>query len=117
MHHVSRCRCEQCVLKLRVPSAARIPQSTVVNCAKVQPLCQQHNLVHAAAHGWDMDALWQGMESVWTLSWLGHGCAVGRDLHYEGAQSLHPRRQHHAAKRGCLHVVFCGAMSGPSAKP
>ena len=26
---------------------------------------------------WDMDALWEGMESVWTLSWLGHGCGNG----------------------------------------
>ena len=30
-------------------------------------------------HGWDMDPLWERMQSVWTLSWLGHGCCVGTD--------------------------------------
>ena len=24
-------------------------------------------------YGWDKDALWERMESVWMLSWLGHG--------------------------------------------
>ena len=26
-----------------------------------------------------MDALWERMESVWTLTWLAHGCCVGTD--------------------------------------
>ena len=26
-----------------------------------------------------MDAMWQRMEFVWTLSWLAHGCSVGTD--------------------------------------
>ena len=30
-------------------------------------------------HGWAMDALWEWMEFVGTLSWLGHGCSVGMD--------------------------------------
>ena len=27
--------------------------------------------------GWDMDALWERTDFVWTLTWLGHGCFVG----------------------------------------
>ena len=30
-------------------------------------------------HGWPMDALWERMEFVGTLSWLSHGCSVGMD--------------------------------------
>ena len=30
-------------------------------------------------HGWDMGAMWERMESVWTSSWLRHGCSVGTD--------------------------------------
>ena len=26
-----------------------------------------------------MDALWEGTDFVWTLTWLGHGCSVGTD--------------------------------------
>ena len=29
--------------------------------------------------GWDMDALWERTDFVWTLTWLGHGCSVGTD--------------------------------------
>ena len=56
------------------------------------------------------------------LSGKGSTC-LGKDLHYgrrfraEGAQSLRPKPQHDTASTGCLHVVFCGATSGPRAKP
>ena len=30
-------------------------------------------------HGGNMDAQWEGMESLWALSWLGYGCFVWVD--------------------------------------
>ena len=42
-------------------------------------LCGNGRSLSGRYHGWDMDALWERTEFVWTLSWLGHGCAVGTD--------------------------------------
>ena len=37
-------------------------------------LCGNGRSLSGRYHGWDMDALWERTEFVWTLSWLGHGC-------------------------------------------
>ena len=82
-------------------------------------------------HGWDMDAMWERMgvcadvimvgrmESLWTLSWLGHGCSVAGDLHYggafarrAGAQGLRPERQHHTTHTPVV-CVSCFAAQRP----
>ena len=42
-------------------------------------LCGSAASLSGRYHGWDMDALWERSEFVWTLSWLGHGCSVGTD--------------------------------------
>ena len=42
-------------------------------------LCWNGRNLSGRYHGWHMDALWQRMEFVWTLSWLAHGCSVGTD--------------------------------------
>ena len=42
-------------------------------------LCGNGRSLSGRYHGWDMDALWERSEFVWTLSWLGHGCSVGTD--------------------------------------
>ena len=63
-----------------------------------------------------MDAVWERMESVWKLSWLGRGCSVGRDgvcvdvlmaaQLYGGAfarggrSEFASKRQHHTANTG-----------------
>ena len=84
-------------------------------CGKRWSLCGRY-------HGCDVDAVWEGMESVWTLSWF-YRDALGRDLHYGGAFAQRARRVCGLSgsvtrqTRGCLHVVFCGATSGPRAKP
>ena len=41
-------------------------------CGNGWSLCGHH-------HGWDMDAAWKWMESVWTSSRLGQGCSVETD--------------------------------------
>ena len=42
-------------------------------------LCGNGRSSSGRYHGWHMGALWERMEFVWTLSWLAHGCSVGRD--------------------------------------
>ena len=42
-------------------------------------LCVNAESFSGRYHGWHMDALWERMEFVWTLSWLAHGCSVGTD--------------------------------------
>ena len=42
-------------------------------------LCGNATSLSGRYHVWDMDALWERSEFVWTLSWLGHGCSVGPD--------------------------------------
>ena len=42
-------------------------------------LCGNGRSLSGRYHGWDMDALWERSEFVWTLSWLAHGCSVGTD--------------------------------------
>ena len=42
-------------------------------------LCGNGRSMSGRYHGWHMDALWERMEFVWTLSWLAHECSVGTD--------------------------------------
>ena len=42
-------------------------------------LCGNAATLSGRYHGWDMDALWERTQFVWTLSWLAHGCSVGTD--------------------------------------
>ena len=42
-------------------------------------LCGNGRSLSGRYHGRHMDALWERTESVWTLSWLAHGCSVGTD--------------------------------------
>ena len=39
-------------------------------------LCGSAATLSGRYHVWDMDALWERSEFVWTLSWLGHGRSV-----------------------------------------
>ena len=43
-------------------------------------LCGNGRSMSGRYHGWHMDALWERMEYVWTLSWLAHECSVGTDV-------------------------------------
>ena len=42
-------------------------------------LCGNGQTLSGRYHGWHMDASWERTESVGTLSWLAHGCFVGKD--------------------------------------
>ena len=67
-------------------------------CGKRWSLCGRY-------HGCGVDAVWEGMESVWTLSWfyrdaLGRDSTLRRRFRAEGAQSLRPKWQHHTSNTG-----------------
>ena len=79
-------------------------------CGKGWSLCGRY-------HGWDMDVGTDGVcvDIVRVGTWMlcGKGSTLRRCFRAECAQSFRPKRQH---QHGCLHVVFCGATSGPRAE-
>ena len=40
-------------------------------------LCGNGRTLCGRYYVWDMDALWERTDFVWTLTWLGHGCCAG----------------------------------------